>query len=183
MHMASADIPTISHSIMVYGMYQHHTTAEHSRDSRMCNGVPMCFMQCLRRACMFSSYQSWSLIPRPIYTLVSVPLYRKYLALLDRPWSVYTRRHDMLVCDTPSPWVAQRTIWACMHAHASQLVWYRRAFIVASRYTYINTLVQIKVSHAIVCCSAHVAGGDDIDPASRCGDEWRADYACVTRRS
>ncbi|CAM9672437.1 unnamed protein product [Discosporangium mesarthrocarpum] len=71
--------------------------------------------------------------------LLSTNLLRKYSGLLDLLWS-WT-------------WVARppqgalfvnldpRVAWAAMAAHRSQFVWYRRLFVVFSRYAYINTLV------------------------------------------
>ncbi len=40
------------------------------------------------------------------------------------------------------------TIWAAMGAHASQLLWYRRIFIVLSSYSYINVLEPATASDA-----------------------------------
>eukprot|EP01106_Pelomyxa_sp_JSP_P007228 TRINITY_DN2190_c1_g2_i1.p1 TRINITY_DN2190_c1_g2~~TRINITY_DN2190_c1_g2_i1.p1 ORF type:complete len:189 (-),score=40.34 TRINITY_DN2190_c1_g2_i1:43-609(-) len=41
------------------------------------------------------------------------------------------------------PWEAGRRCWGCMRQHASQFVWYRKLFVVASRYTYVNVLHRI----------------------------------------
>ncbi len=35
-------------------------------------------------------------------------------------------------------------IWAAMRAHATQLVWFRRLYLVFSRYVYINTFIKIR---------------------------------------
>jgi len=43
---------------------------------------------------------------------------------------------DSIAVTNPDPWLAYKM----MAAHASQFVWYRRLFVIFSRYSYINTL-------------------------------------------
>lgn len=84
-----------------------------------------------------------------VWLLQTTSLLRKYLGLLDLPLSFLLL---LLATARPGrsmprrmvlnfrPWVAY---WA-MLAHASQFVWYRRLFILLSRYTYVNTLVPME---------------------------------------
>jgi N-acetylglucosaminylphosphatidylinositol deacetylase len=68
------------------------------------------------------------------FQLESVPLLRKYLGPLDLPLAL-AAGSPVLVAST-----AVLDSFRAMAAHASQFVWYRRLFIVFSRYTFINTL-------------------------------------------
>jgi N-acetylglucosaminylphosphatidylinositol deacetylase len=68
------------------------------------------------------------------YQLDSVGLPRKFLGLLDLPLSLFHSVDAELF--TGSPWAS----WQAMQQHPSQFVWFRRLFVVFSRYTYINTL-------------------------------------------
>jgi len=84
-----------------------------------------------------------------VWCLETTSFVRKYVGLLDVPLSFLlaafrsTRRSDqgqdpeMRVALNFQPWQA----YSAMLAHASQFVWYRRLFILFSRYTYVNTLV------------------------------------------
>ncbi|XP_022785819.1 N-acetylglucosaminyl-phosphatidylinositol de-N-acetylase-like isoform X2 [Stylophora pistillata] len=72
------------------------------------------------------------------YVLTSVNILRKYISLLDLVLSVSSRQmfllspHDMIV--------AQKA----MYAHKSQLLWFRRLYIIFSRFMLINTLEELK---------------------------------------
>ncbi|GBG72880.1 hypothetical protein CBR_g12600 [Chara braunii] len=80
------------------------------------------------------------------WELVSTGLIRKYIAWFDLAFSVLEctfsgRRADWLLFRSPSVW----TGISAMAKHASQFVWYRRLFVVFSRYSYINTLRRRKL--------------------------------------
>jgi len=75
---------------------------------------------------------------RSVYCLTTVNLLRKYSFLVDIPMSY-------LLCSIvylagPAEWFQLRR---AMHAHSSQLTWYRRLYITFSRYMLINTLEPI----------------------------------------
>jgi len=63
--------------------------------------------------------------------LTTVGLVRKYLGPLDMVISAFGPH----VC-----WVAPARLRAAMRQHASQLLWYRRLYVLFSRYMYVNTL-------------------------------------------
>lgn len=73
------------------------------------------------------------------FQLDSVPMLRKYLGPLDLPLALATGS-PVLVASTALP-----ASFCAMAAHASQFVWYRRLFIVFSRYTFVNTLRAMAV--------------------------------------
>ncbi|KAG9411634.1 N-acetylglucosaminyl-phosphatidylinositol de-N-acetylase [Aphanomyces cochlioides] len=72
-----------------------------------------------------------------VYTLDSTPLWRKYLGLLD---IVFVSLSNSAVVAI-APWVN----YQAMALHHSQFVWFRRLFVVFSRYTFINTLTRLDV--------------------------------------
>lgn len=91
-----------------------------------------------------------------VWLLETTPLVRKYLGPLEVLLSLVLsalarcvvvvmggggggRRGETRVSLNSRPWVA----YSAMLAHASQFVWYRRLFILFSRYTYVNTLVAL----------------------------------------
>ena len=61
---------------------------------------------------------------------------RKYMGLFDVPLSVLSER----CYATVEPALNYRA----MQAHFSQWVWYRRLFVLFSRYTFLNTLVEME---------------------------------------
>ncbi|XP_048222680.1 N-acetylglucosaminyl-phosphatidylinositol de-N-acetylase isoform X1 [Perognathus longimembris pacificus] len=71
-----------------------------------------------------------------VLTLQSVNVLRKYLSLLDLPWSLLST-HDVLFVLT-SEEVAQAK--RAMSCHLSQLLWFRHLYILFSRYMRINSL-------------------------------------------
>lgn len=75
--------------------------------------------------------------------LQSVSLFRKYLGVLDAMLSVMMDPRDVFVLSSflfSSCW----TLWKHMATHyPTQMVWYRKAFVTFSRYTYLNTFNQI----------------------------------------
>ncbi|CAD6190894.1 unnamed protein product [Caenorhabditis auriculariae] len=79
-------------------------------------------------------------VPRDVHIFVldSIPLWRKYIGLLDAPFSCHR---------SPFFYVARfrdiRACWRAMLAHRSQLVWFRVLFIIFSRYVYMNSLRRI----------------------------------------
>jgi N-acetylglucosaminylphosphatidylinositol deacetylase len=79
----------------------------------------------------------------PIITVLllqSTGLLRKYIGAADivLSWCLL-KQHDMAIAVCLDP----RPVWAAMAAHRTQLVWYRRLFIVFSRYVYVNTFTII----------------------------------------
>jgi N-acetylglucosaminylphosphatidylinositol deacetylase len=97
----------------------------------------------------------------PCYALETVPVYRKFLGVLDVPVSVAIHAlrgggggggsgGGEKAAASPPPRVVLFGGWrslllshAAMQAHRSQYVWFRRLFVVFSRYTTLNTLRRI----------------------------------------
>lgn len=73
-----------------------------------------------------------------VYTLDSVMLLRKYIFVLDVLWSFITRRL-IFVSGLRTVLKNQKA----MAAHKSQYVWYRKLYIIFSRYMVINTLTKL----------------------------------------
>ena len=71
----------------------------------------------------------------PVYQLESTNILRKYIGLLDAYWSVRT---DLIAVNVNS-----KLCWDAMNTHYSQFVWYRKLFVVFSRYAYLNTFVKL----------------------------------------
>ncbi|XP_045382799.1 N-acetylglucosaminyl-phosphatidylinositol de-N-acetylase isoform X1 [Lemur catta] len=72
----------------------------------------------------------------PVLTLRSVNVLRKYLSLLDLPWSLL-HSHDVLFVLTSAEVARAKRAMSC---HRSQLLWFRRLYVLFSRYMRINSL-------------------------------------------
>eukprot|EP00903_Cladosiphon_okamuranus_P013890 g12919.t2 len=77
------------------------------------------------------------------FELVTTGMLRKYSGVLDMPWSLATSYGPPLGAFFSS--FSARIAWAAMAAHQSQFVWYRRLFVVFSRYAYVNTFRRMRV--------------------------------------
>ena len=73
-----------------------------------------------------------------VYTLDSVTLLRKYIFVLDLVWSFLTRK---LIFVSGLSHVSK--CQQAMATHKSQYVWFRKLYIIFSRYMIINTFTQI----------------------------------------
>uniref|UniRef100_A0A6A7G3D8 N-acetylglucosaminylphosphatidylinositol deacetylase n=1 Tax=Hirondellea gigas TaxID=1518452 RepID=A0A6A7G3D8_9CRUS len=73
-----------------------------------------------------------------VYTLDSVNVVRKYSSLMDLPYSLLFSSY-VITLDTSQ----YCTIRSAMRAHASQYVWFRKMYMVFSRYVMINTLTAM----------------------------------------
>ncbi|KAB1265056.1 N-acetylglucosaminyl-phosphatidylinositol de-N-acetylase [Camelus dromedarius] len=71
-----------------------------------------------------------------VLTLQSVSLLRKYLSLLDLPCCLLRAPHVLFVLSRGEVAQAQRA----MSRHRSQLLWFRRLYVLFSRYMRINSL-------------------------------------------
>ncbi|EFN59552.1 hypothetical protein CHLNCDRAFT_33970 [Chlorella variabilis] len=93
------------------------------------------------------SSSSLSNLPE-LWQLETVGLPRKYLALLEVPlshlltllrrWQKPHPQKSLCIVVRARP----RQAWRALLAHRSQMVWYRRLWLVMSRYMYINTFVR-----------------------------------------
>ena len=71
-----------------------------------------------------------------VWTLKTTGLIRKYIGILD---SLLTLNDDFVTLNV-NPLLS----WRAMQLHYSQFVWYRRLFVIFSRYSYINPLKEVK---------------------------------------
>jgi len=74
-----------------------------------------------------------------IFTLDSVGLVRKYIGVLDFIVSLHKNEDNLVTIFTPNP----LSTWRAMKSHQTQFVWYRKLFVVFSRYNYVNTLSKL----------------------------------------
>ncbi|OMH85337.1 N-acetylglucosaminyl-phosphatidylinositol de-N-acetylase [Zancudomyces culisetae] len=88
---------------------------------------------------MIQSSMKMKLNPVNFYTLKSVQILRKYMVFFDCLFSYgdFFRSKDGLMFI--SDYQNYKTTVEAMYEHKTQLVWYRRLFIIFSRYMYINT--------------------------------------------
>ena len=73
-----------------------------------------------------------------LYTLESVNILRKYSGIVDLIWTLLK----------DYSWVSFNLIgaWKAMGVYESQFVWYRKFWVVFSRYTYMNTFQRMFIS-------------------------------------
>ncbi|KAK7827430.1 hypothetical protein U0070_026636 [Myodes glareolus] len=71
-----------------------------------------------------------------VLTLQSVSMLRKYLYLLDLPWSLLSSQDALFMLTSKEVAQAKKA----MSCHQSQLVWFRRLYVHFSRYMRINSL-------------------------------------------
>ncbi|KAL0266239.1 UNVERIFIED_CONTAM: hypothetical protein PYX00_008842 [Menopon gallinae] len=74
------------------------------------------------------------------YALESVSKLRKYVSYFDLPLSFLLSSIKYVV-----PMEMREVIRSAMRAHKSQYVWFRKAYMLFSRYVFINTLKEIDV--------------------------------------
>lgn len=73
-----------------------------------------------------------------LYVLESVNIIRKYVQLLDLPISLLSASYWYLIT-----YDQKNGIKKAMAAHKSQYVWFRKLYMIFSRYTFINTLQEV----------------------------------------
>ncbi|XP_052901984.1 N-acetylglucosaminyl-phosphatidylinositol de-N-acetylase [Anopheles moucheti] len=76
-----------------------------------------------------------------VLTLETVNLCRKYLSIFDLPVTLLLSTNWVILS-----WRARRAIQNAMRLHSSQMVWFRKLYIVFSRYVLINSLREINKS-------------------------------------
>jgi N-acetylglucosaminylphosphatidylinositol deacetylase len=99
---------------------------------------------------MLVTSQRLSSVNLPTYTLVTVPLLRKYSAMLDIIFSVPLRyvvgasleREDDRLLFVSSIEDYRRSVQA-MREHTSQFIWFRQLYVIFSRYMFINVLHRV----------------------------------------
>lgn len=73
-----------------------------------------------------------------LYVLESVNIFRKYVQLLDLPLSLLSASYWYLVT-----YEQKQLIRKAMATHKSQYVWFRKLYMIFSRYTFINTFYEM----------------------------------------
>uniref|UniRef100_A0A182QWQ5 N-acetylglucosaminylphosphatidylinositol deacetylase n=1 Tax=Anopheles farauti TaxID=69004 RepID=A0A182QWQ5_9DIPT len=76
-----------------------------------------------------------------VLTLETVNLCRKYMSIFDLPVSLLLSTNWVIL-----NWKARRAVQNAMRLHNSQMVWFRKLYIVFSRYMVINSLREINKS-------------------------------------
>uniref|UniRef100_A0A182N4C0 N-acetylglucosaminylphosphatidylinositol deacetylase n=1 Tax=Anopheles dirus TaxID=7168 RepID=A0A182N4C0_9DIPT len=76
-----------------------------------------------------------------VLTLETVNLCRKYLSIFDLPLTLLLSTNWVIL-----GWKARRAVQNAMRLHNSQMVWFRKLYIVFSRYMVINSLREINKS-------------------------------------
>uniref|UniRef100_A0A1B0CV86 N-acetylglucosaminylphosphatidylinositol deacetylase n=1 Tax=Lutzomyia longipalpis TaxID=7200 RepID=A0A1B0CV86_LUTLO len=75
------------------------------------------------------------------YALESTNLLRKYMLVLDLPITLLLSRHWFVL-----PWHERKIVVRAMLEHKSRLVWFRKLYILLSRYMLMNSLRELNVS-------------------------------------
>ncbi|XP_050070476.1 N-acetylglucosaminyl-phosphatidylinositol de-N-acetylase [Anopheles maculipalpis] len=73
-----------------------------------------------------------------VLTLETVNLCRKYLSIFDLPVTLLLSTNWVILS-----WRARRSVQNAMRLHSSQMVWFRKLYIIFSRYMVINSLREI----------------------------------------
>uniref|UniRef100_A0A182T9E1 N-acetylglucosaminylphosphatidylinositol deacetylase n=1 Tax=Anopheles maculatus TaxID=74869 RepID=A0A182T9E1_9DIPT len=76
-----------------------------------------------------------------VLTLETVNLCRKYLSIFDLPVTLLLSTNWVILS-----WRARRAVQNAMRLHNSQMVWFRKLYIIFSRYMVINSLREINKS-------------------------------------
>eukprot|EP00744_Colponema_vietnamica_P008777 GILI01012512.1.p1 GENE.GILI01012512.1~~GILI01012512.1.p1 ORF type:complete len:271 (-),score=59.78 GILI01012512.1:40-798(-) len=113
------------HAIDAVLTFDNHGISGHPNHISVHNGVKLFFHQ----------YQSELPAGFKALQLDSTNLLRKYIGLLDAPFS-FNSPYFFVNTDPSVPYKA-------MQCHWSQFVWFRRLFVIFSRYAYINTLSEM----------------------------------------
>ena len=83
------------------------------------------------------------------YELRSVGLARRLLGLLEALVTLLSHallqrgRPPLVDCFVGRPWAAAWAVHCAMREHASQYVWFRRLYVLTSRYVFLNTLARM----------------------------------------
>lgn len=75
------------------------------------------------------------------YTIESTNLLRKYMSVLDLPITLLLSRNWFVL-----RWRDRRIVVRAMNEHQSQLLWFRKLYILFSRYMLMNSLRELNVS-------------------------------------
>ncbi|KAF2432408.1 phosphatidylinositol glycan class L [Tothia fuscella] len=102
---------------------------------------------------LMSRHSGWE-CPVALYTLTSISMWRKYLFVLDAPFTILAcigRRKEISAMPSPLLFVSglggYRAAWQAMvTAHKSQMVWFRWLYITFGRYMVMNDLRKVKVA-------------------------------------
>ena len=110
-----------------------------------------------------------------VFTLASVALFRKYISLADVNFCFPDEWHAFQY----DPFWAYRTL----AQHATQLVWFRKLFIVFSRYTFINSFKRYVQKGAQESSGLKLDGdskvADDIDESGQSSKKETKTKVCI----
>jgi N-acetylglucosaminylphosphatidylinositol deacetylase len=124
------------HNVQVVLTFDSHGISGHPNHRAVHNGVQAFLLEEGKLANnKRSSVQGWELVSTNMLRKYSGPL-ELCAPVLKRIFSDEEKLHHLV---NPSP----RTSIVAMSRHKSQWVWYRRLFVLFSRYTYVNTLKKM----------------------------------------
>jgi hypothetical protein len=75
-----------------------------------------------------------------VLLLRSTSLLRKYTSFVDAAWTSLFHRHFVL-SSVDEYWLAKQA----MEAHSSQYLWFRRAYVLLSRYMFANSFTRLQI--------------------------------------
>lgn len=110
-----------------------------------------------------ASYNQQHASPIALYTLTSIPIFRKYISVLDAPISLLFSKLPLTSPSTAGDQVARtpktetvlfvsglldyaRAFGAMVFAHRTQMLWFRWGWIITGRYMVVNDLKRESVS-------------------------------------
>ena len=74
------------------------------------------------------------------YKLESNNILRKYIGILDLFFCILFSNHTDFIYINLNPYKS----WTSMKIHKSQFVWYRKLFVIFSKYCYVNVIQEMK---------------------------------------
>jgi N-acetylglucosaminylphosphatidylinositol deacetylase len=133
---------TQEHDIEVVFTFDNYGISGHPNHIAVYHGVQRAIQSSATNSSSFSSSSSSSTTTRHLlhgWKLESTTLWRKFIGVLDTLFSL--QDNSLFVFVFHPRWNYQ-----AMALHVSQFVWYRRLFVIFSRYSFINTFTPISTT-------------------------------------
>lgn len=92
------------------------------------------------------------------FKLVTTGLVRKYTGCMDALWRMlWPPAKVEMVFFAPAGLLLLPSFWhshLAMQAHRSQYTWFRRLYVIFSRYSYLNTFLPMGLTSSTACCNS-----------------------------